>query len=610
MGAGAGDPAFPHLSGLNWPSYLLQALLTLRALGVPEQNVRLIPTSGHFAQPEVLDSGESGDDPDEGMADAAPWEMRHPRGPHYDSASGRLTIQRVSDPTELYPRLEINVRSDTAAEDRAAEMPVGRLAHFLDILMADPPGTLPPGEAGQQPGESPLEKLTRQVAALSPELTEVMPERVRSRLRTFLSALEAALRVPADDPARGETLLKRTLETLKPSPEWATVGFAPPKGSWLLEEIEPVQAAFRYLIPRVAAAITRSEPGQDPPFSLREAAVALGRLEQWADLMTVVAAATGAPEQQRQAYAWFAEVREAPGIASGQAQLVYEMQRALGFETPRERLRVIRHLLEILTTEAFMATAAIDHLWGIAWLHGPLRDFGQTTSPLGKDPADPEAEDDTLLLSVTGGQHPHSLLLTLIRDWAGDLAQRGSRVGFLGVRVEALAEAGFSAEEQDEIWALATWRRQTADPLTLFEISVQRLVHPQVRTRMRRYSPKAGRYNTLWAQPGRTAVLGGKTRLFSPSLEIWLPFAEDSDHEAHRAGLRIRLLASLFVPITLPLHLVWQEAVARLGGSSDAQSDQGEAGGSYLRHPLQSGVRLAGTGIIKQNGAASGSEGG
>ena len=61
---------FPQLSGLNWPSYLLEAWRTLDTLGVPEENIRLVPEIGHFAVPEISE--------------------QEPPGPVYDALGERL----------------------------------------------------------------------------------------------------------------------------------------------------------------------------------------------------------------------------------------------------------------------------------------------------------------------------------------------------------------------------------------------------------------------------------------------------------------------------------------------------------------------------------------
>ena len=82
---------FPQISGLNWPSYLLQAWRTLHALGVPEENLRLLPEIGHFAVPEIS--------------------SQEPPGPAFDPFSERLTVHHV-DPAAVRPRLTVSVRAD------------------------------------------------------------------------------------------------------------------------------------------------------------------------------------------------------------------------------------------------------------------------------------------------------------------------------------------------------------------------------------------------------------------------------------------------------------------------------------------------------------------
>jgi hypothetical protein len=135
--------------------------------------------------------------------------------------------------------------------------------------------------------------------------------------------------------------------------------------------------------------------------------------------------------------------------------------------------------------------------------------------------------------------------------------------------------------ELAELWSLVSWRREVPDPLVLLETAARRMVHPEVSVRPRRYAEAASRLNTLWAQPGSTAVLDGKALLQYPGVVVSVPLAEDADEAAVKAKAKLKLLMRLFLPVCLRVEVVWQEAVAHLGRAS------------YLKHPFQTGARLA-----------------
>ena len=162
---------FPQLSGLNWPSYLLEAWRTLHTLGVPEENVRFVPELGHFAVPEI--SGQE------------------PPGPVYDILGERLLVHRV-DPLEVRPRLTVSVRADTVDSVRRNPVTgreeyqartVGRLAHFLPPLLAGLPGAAP-----ADPALPFLEAVTQQMGRAYPELVAALPGEVRPALAIGVGA--------------------------------------------------------------------------------------------------------------------------------------------------------------------------------------------------------------------------------------------------------------------------------------------------------------------------------------------------------------------------------------------------------------------------------------
>lgn len=568
---------FPQLSGLNLPSHLLQVWLTLRDLGVPETNLRLIPEFGHFALPEVTDS-DPDDDPDDDASE--PASLRHPRGPLYDGSTNRVIVQRVDDPSRLRPRLTVNVRSEvllrpsidgdeeSEGEERIEHQIVGRLAHFVEPMLAGLPDT--PEDAAGDPGEKPLARLTRQVAARYPELMATIPMKVRDALRELAQELESALAETENEGTR-RSFVRAALRALT-RPKRDTAAQA--------DFLVACRDAFLQMagkLPALEGARRDADPhAQTENGLMNDAArltLALARFQGWADTLFLPEAGERLGETER----FLAELEEEE--RSDQRVLFHRLHLALDDETPRERARIIRHLLEILTTEAFSAVAAIDHLWGIGWIHGSMRDFGLSAQPPGpagstgrRRSAHPGARAETLLLSVTGGFSSRTLLLALVGGWV----ENGE---FLGVgRPDTRL---FSAGERAELWSLVTWRRETGDPLVLLEIAVRRLVHPDIAVRWTSAVEAAGLYGTLWAQLGSTAVLGGKARLFYPGVEIRIPLAEDADEAARAVEAKLRLLIRLFLPITLRVELVWREPLARLGQ------------GAYLRHPFQTGIRLA-----------------
>ena len=249
-----------------------------------------------------------------------------------------------------------------------------------------------------------------------------------------------------------------------------------------------------------------------------------------------------------------------------------------------ERSKIVRELVEILTSEAFTSVAMIDYLWGLEWAHGPLASL-QCPAGVESSPGAPPL--DGLLLSLTGGCSHRTLLVSLLRGWA-------ERDGFLGVGSAEAADTGeqmgrqdrpalqkWSDEELLELWSLVSWRREAPDPVALLETAAKRLIHAEVLVKMQRYSGVAGGYNTLLAQAGATAVLGGKAALLYPGVAITMPLNEDADEAAVLAKERLKTLLRLFLPICLRVEIIWREALGYLGRAT------------YLQHGFQAGVRLA-----------------
>ena len=515
-GEPGGTVVFPQLSGLNWPSYLLEAYRTLYALGVPEENLRLLPERGHFAVPEVS--------------------AQEPPGPAYDPLSERLTVHSV-DPAAVRPRLTVSVRADTVdhfvpegetGQERRVTHAVGRLAHFVPPLLAGLPGAPPPVHP-----HSPLEDLTQQVCAFYPEMMQTPPPEERVMMEAGADDVLAVL--AETDPARLPGLVTQ-----------ATRRAADPD----------LRAACRLAWPRMADKL----PPRIEGLKDHARAAALETLKRWALLLY------GAlPEMAAEDAGW---TELTPVEAERQRALLRALLTALSYETARERQQIVRELMEIVTTEALLATAVLDSLSGIGWIHGSIADQRAAgTERL-----------DGWFLSVTGGRSSRTLLAARLEEWAG--------CGVLGVGDAAGGDGTFDLSVLDEmeriqLWSLVAWRREAADPFVLFETAARRLIHPDVGVRPRRYVPAFSRPATLLAQLGSTAVLGGAALLQYPGVTLEMPLS-DADEGAEKARVTLALLIRLFLPVCCRVEVLWREATARLDRPS------------YLHHEFQAGARLGG----------------
>ena len=503
---------FPQLSGLNWPSYLLEAWRTLYALGVPEKNIRFVPELGHFAVPEICEQS--------------------PPGPVYDALGERLIVHRV-DPAEVRPRLTVSVRADTVdtvrrnpntgAEEYHART-VGRLAHFLPPLRAGLPGAAP-----ADPSLPLLDALTRQMSDTYPELAVSLPEEVRSALEIGVGTGLAVITAP--DPDEQDAIIRRHSK----------------------ETSDPAVSASHY---EAWLRMTDKLPPRDLD-GISEAALpaAFAVLRQWADALYGSNLDTAPP------YPFWSDL--SPEDLLHQRLLFREMEIALSYETLWGREKLIKELMEIMTTEAFLATAVLDSLHGIGWVHGLLSDVAVSPGKL-----------DGWFLSVTGGANSRTLMQGCLAGWADE-------GGVLGVCAEDLTI--LDPTEQAQFWALAAWRRETADPILLLETAMQRLIHPNAAVEWTRYAPAPSRPGTLLAQPGSTAVLGGAALLLYPGVRLQLP-VDSGGPEGERANAVLILLLRVFLPVSLRVEVLWSSSAARL--------DQP----TYLQHPFQSGAVLSPTG--------------
>ena len=504
---------FPQLSALNWPSYLLETWRTLAALGVPEQNIRFVPEIGHFAAPEIS--------------------VQEPPGPVYDPLGERLIVHRV-DPAEVRPRLTVSVRADelnyfqpnpvTGTEERQTRI-VGRLAHFLPPLLAGLPGAAP-----AEMSAIPLETLAAQVNTAYPELCAVLPNDVRQDLEIGVGAVLKAL--AARDPAEQADALKQ-VSAQQVAPTVRAV----------------LHAAWMRMADKLPAQGIQGVKDIDLP-------AALTLFRQWADVLY------GPHLEAAPPFPFWTELSLEDALH--QRILLAEMEIILSYETLWGRGKIIHEFLEIMTTEAFLATAVLDSLHGIGWAHGRIADMAAANTDL-----------EGWFLSVSGGPNSRSLLQSRLMQWAA------SEDGVVGVGKADLA--ALDETEQAQLWALVAWRRETADPIVLLETAAQRLIHPESTVQWTRYVPAPSRPGTLLAQPGGTAVLGGAALLLYPGVRIQVPVSDAGD-EGARARSVLRVLLRVFLPVCCRVEVLWRESAARL--------DQP----TYLRHEFQQGVALSGAG--------------
>ena len=552
---------FPQLSGANWPSYLLQVWLALHRIGVPEKNIRFLPEIGHFALPEVVE-----EEPEEDWErHSAHMGLRHPRGAHYERDVERATVYDVN-PKSVRPRLKVNVRADYRLRDESeAEKTgdftptlVGRLAHFMEPLLAglpplpndntpapEPPS---PGASRAEPGpsesdppreraEKPLARLTRQICARYPELMAVVPTATRNLLTQWADHLQRALETP--DPETRRRWLDQAAQVI------------PPKTDTLaLADVFETQAGKLMLSPE--------------QWSVQAAIGARARLREWSAAMT-----QDTPHERAAHLIMLADALTDVEIAQQRA-LLQMLGDRLAQETSRERYRIVRELMEILTTEVFTGVAVLDCLWGIGWIHGRAEDL---RLPAGKSSA------EGVFLSFTGGMSQRTLMLLLIERWlraegflgvvsrpppsrrAGSaqplssepLLALDSSVAPAARSIPTPGEAGsapdalladicdtdlLSAEERQELWSLVAWRREAPDPLLLLQTAAQRLIAPDVEVEWNHYQNVGGGFGTLFSQPGATAALGGMVQVHYPGVTIYMPFTEDGDDAALAAKAR------------------------------------------------------------------------
>lgn len=162
-------------------------------------------------------------------------------------------------------------------------------------------------------------------------------------------------------------------------------------------------------------------------------------------------------------------------------------------------------------------------------------------------------------VAVTGGLNWGGLLLRFMRRWL----ETGP---FLGLTWEALER--FAPEQQIVLWGLLLYRRQTVDPIALFQTAVVLLVHPAIKVQIEPFQPVPVRLGAPLAQLGKTLVLNGASLLHCPEVQVYIPLDRTRDGEAEEVEAKLELLRCLFLPVHLPVRYRWAVNWALLGQSA------------------------------------------
>jgi hypothetical protein len=395
------------------------------------------------------------------------------------------------------------------------------------------------------PEERPLARIARQVCARYPELMKGLDPEVADALQRMSDSLWKAF--SEKEPARRAPFVQATLQALARQPD-----------------IVPVRDAFQLMTEK----LPRQEIEGLPDDRIR------GAIEEFQRMGGALFIPDPAVRAQELGFLIASYDEEKCDILR---TLIREFQKRLSYENEIERARIVRELIEIMTTESFVSVAVSDYLWGVGWVHGRISEF--RTNP-------GRTERDGYVLSQTGGLDHRTMLASIMARWA----EEGTFLGVGSPPAQAeYEEAGgrsrldigvLSEAEKRELWSLAAWRRDTPDPILLLETAARRLVHPGVRVELTRWVCAPSRFETLFVQPGVTAALGAQGWLHYPGVVIFVPLSEDEDEAAARAKAKLEIVIRLFLPVCFRAEVVWQEAVARLDRPS------------YLRHDFQQGIRL------------------
>jgi hypothetical protein len=497
----------PMLSTFNGPSYLLHAVETLLAIGLPEANIRLVPVMAWQNSPEIM--------------------------PYYDRFE--IGDAALEAPESIFARLLINVRDDNRLRRFAPLVAIGlapqklvagwRLAgrgpadHYRDVyprlVEIDPEWTN---------RETPAERLTRQLYAQIPELrppgtrAEAPTERMwlrsegqwKERANPFFGAAKSR-EIASDDPHQTVHELVEMFFTyafqflaaadaiggmeyeLQAKPEGRQIGFT-------LTPTSDVSDVVRWLHTYPHRPLSRVDYPQPDD---REAA-------EWNE--------------------YFAQCPDHDNIFVTGPLLWTEQDPA------------ILNLFEEFKAREWEAEAiGSDAMLSLAWKHLP--DYV---------PHYPHAS------AVTGGLNTEGILITLMGRWL----QEGP---FLGMTLDLWDL--FTEAEQVILCGLLMRRRNAVDQCELFVAAVRLLVDPGIMTSLEAYRLEPVRLGKPFAQPGRTLSLTGVIALHAPSLQVRIPLDRTENEDSVPLEQKIKMLGRLFLPVHIPLELIWDVDWMSLQGS-------------------------------------------
>jgi hypothetical protein len=162
-------------------------------------------------------------------------------------------------------------------------------------------------------------------------------------------------------------------------------------------------------------------------------------------------------------------------------------------------------------------------------------------------------------ISVSGGMNKEGILLALMGKWL----ERGP---VLGMREADWQQ--FSRADQAILCALLLQRRHAYDPVVLFSLALRLLAHPQITIVLEPSTKQAVRLGQPLAQLGRTLFLGGNSDLHAPEVVVQIPLDQTREAESSKIEENVCLLQKLFLPVHLPMRVVWKVNWPYLGKSA------------------------------------------
>lgn len=508
----------PLFSTLNGPSYLLQAVDTLAALGLPAANLRLLPVIAQVTCPEVA--------------------------PYLEQFAGLLPEE--IHPEKLVVRLGINVRDDS------------RLRALLPLLAVG----MPEPDALPGDGAALLQWYATQYARLdeyAPEWTndETPAERLARQLcQQFPELREPG--TPVEQSSEQIWVYRHGQRLDERNPHIATrdeIEEAPPTQQRTARELAEV--LLTQVLLSIACADMLGGFEFELPIEPPERAVDI-HLDGNSDITELVRWLQAYPHRPR------------PQIRFEMADDREKAEWEAYFQAHPERDN-------LLTRGASLWT--IDDP-GVQAMHAAIRRLygGERTEPLSSGqilrlaqrylpeytPHYPHQ------FAVTGGLNLEGIALTLISGWL-----RQGR--FLGMGWEEWQL--FSLNEQAILCALLIHRGHLPDQSALFEIGVRLFGHPGIQTWVEDFRPEPARLGAPLAQLGRTFALGGASALHAPEMVVRIPLDRTEDEEgAEKSLARLDVIRRLFLPVHVPVRYLWQVDRPILGVSTYLQNDNAPVG--------------------------------